>query len=1013
MEAIFKKVKTYLDVLNKNRYYSIGKITDVTYYPCEYKEAGEMPDVTLFVPFDINKDTWGNGYDKHAWFRFFVDVPEDYENIFLYMNDYSQSNAGLDVAKNPQFIAYVDGKIVQGIDIHHRRLYFKSAGKHEVIFYAYTGMYPHWGKFNVELMRLNRDVEKLWYDIKIPFDSLDYLQTYSGEYTTILNSLNKAMMLLELYAVPSKEFWASVRKASEYMDNEFYGRLVDPSGDAPTVVGIGHTHIDCAWLWTLKQTREKVQRSFSTVVELMKRYPEYKFMSSQAFLYQNLKEEQPELYEEIKQLIKEGRWECEGAMWVEADCNLSSGESLVRQVMYGKRFFKQEFDVDNRVLWLPDVFGYSAALPQILKKSGVDWFLTSKITWNDTNMMPYDTFKWKGIDGTKINAYFLTAQNKTRGNAPRRFADYVGRTTPAMTAGAYDRYQQKELNNEVILTFGFGDGGGGPTEEHLEMARRLSKGLPGTPCLKIDFAGDTLSRIEERIKDNPRLPVWQGELYLEYHRGTYTSQCKNKKNNRRSEELYLNTELLCTLDKQLLANEFPKTELHKGWEMLLTNQFHDIIPGSSIHEVYEQCDIDYVKIKSIACEKLNGSLSHIATEISQDNGYVVFNPNPTEGKGVIKIDGKSVYVNNIPAKGYACVREFKSDNSISVSEKECENKFFKILFNDDMNIVSLYDKINEREIIAEGGVGNELRIYADYPDKYDAWEWSEYTLDKYISVGGVQSVECVNDGVRAGVRITRSFMSSTFVQTLWLYDDIDRIDVEFDADWQERHQGLKVAFDVDINSSKATYEIQYGTVERPTYKNTSWDKAKFEVCGHRFADLSEGNYGVSLLNDCKYGYDIHDSLMTLTLLRAPTFPDEEADRGKQSCVYSLYPHGGTFDAVKAYSHAYSLNNPMIAIKAFGNYNKLPLRYSPIFVDKQNILCEVIKEAEDSNDYIFRLFECSNTKTTAKIDFGFAVDGVVICDMCENDIKQLDVSNNSVCLDFGAFEIHTIKVKHGK
>ena len=1008
MEALYKKIARYLHILNEHRAYSLGRITDVKYCPCEYKNPGELPSDEALVPFDTFKDTWGNGYDSHAWFKFKVTVPADCDPDDVFIKVITNFPGGWD-PDNPQFIAYVDGKMVQGMDINHTRLYLPSAGEHEVILYAYTGIVPTSAALILELFKLNREVEKLWYDIYTPFDSLRYLDKHSSEYRNIVNMLSHAFDLVDLYKVPSEAFFASVSVASKYMDEEFYGKYCAENQSTLTVTGIGHTHIDCAWLWTLKQTREKVQRSFSTVLELMRKYPEYKFMSSQAFLYQNLKEEAPELYEEIREHIKNGRWECDGSMWVEADCNLSSGESLVRQILYGKRFFKEEFGVDNHILWLPDVFGYAAALPQILRKSGVDWFVTSKISWNDTNMMPYDTFLWKGIDGSEINTYFLTAQEMAAGRAPVRYTTYIGQTNPAMVAGTHNRFQQKELSSESLLTFGFGDGGGGPTEENLEMARRQEKGIPGTPTLKIDFAGNFLARLKKNVENNPRLPVWQGELYLEYHRGTYTSQSKNKKNNRRCEELYLNTELLCSMSNRLFGTPFPKAELHKGWEMVLTNQFHDIIPGSSIKQVYEQCDKDYAIMKSIAHEQMDPAVARIAAGIDAAEGYVVFNPNPTEGKGVVKVDGKTAFVSGIPAKGYACVKSFNTENTIKTTNSSCENKFFKVEFDESMNIRSIFDKRNNREVIRKGGLGNQFRVYADYPDQFDAWEWSQYTIDKYATIDQVESVEEISDGVRAGLKIVRKYMSSTFTQNIWLYEDIDRIDFETTVDWQEKHQGIKAAFDVNINSSRATYEIQYGTTERPTHKNTSWDKAKFEVCAHRFADFSEGNYGVALLNDCKYGHDIHGTVMTLTLLRAPTYPDPDADMGLNTFTYSLYPHGGAMDAAALYAQAYDLNNPMMVEKATGEKTCIPTAYTMAACDKSNVLCEVVKQAEDGEDYVFRFFECSNSATDASITFGFDVEKVELCDMSENTIEALACEGNTVSLPFGAFEIHTLKV----
>ena len=1010
MQSILKGVLRTITVLNENRTVSLGKITDVKWSPCGYRKSDEMPDDAALEPFDTENGTWGNGYDAHAWFRFSVDVPEDFRDIFLSV---ATSKVGTWDPDNPQLLVWVDGNMEQGMDINHTRLYFRSAGRHEITVYAYTGIKTLSSFFRPELFRLNREVEKLWYDIKVPYDAVSYQETYSAEYRSILTELNRAILLLDLYEVPSEAFFASVRVASEWMDAEFYGKFchVSEQENAPVTVGIGHTHIDCAWLWTLRQTREKVQRSFTNALTLMERYPEYRFMSSQALLYQNLKEEAPEIYEQVKQAVKAGKWEVEGAMWVEADCNLTSGESLVRQVLYGKRFFKNEFGVDCRVLWLPDVFGYSAALPQILRKSGVDWFVTSKISWNDTDMMPYDTFLWKGIDGTGINAYFLTAQDAKRGKEPERYTTYVAHVTPQQVAGTWKRYQQKELNNEALITFGYGDGGGGSTEDDLEYGRRLSRGIPGTPAFKIDFAGNMLARLEQKIEHNPRLPVWQGELYLEFHRGTYTSQFRNKKNNRRSESLYLSTEWLCSLDAILLGGKFPKDDLHKGWKMILTNQFHDIIPGSSIRQVYEQCEKDYAEIRSLAEPHKEAAEVAIASRLSGVHGYVVLNPNPTVGNGIVRLNGKSVAVENIPPKGYACVKSFRDTDTVKISRTVCESKRYRLTFDDSMRMTSFYDKENRREILKAGGYGDELRIYSDYVHpNLDAWELESQNLQKYISLTDVQSVEEVQDGVRAGLRITRKHGKSTFVQTIWLSDATDGVTFDLSVDWQERHQWIKVAFDTAINSTRATYEIQYGTVERPTHKNTSWDKEKYEVCGHRFADLSEGNYGVTLLNDCKYGYDIHDGLMTLSMLRAPTYPDPEADRGEMTCTYSLAPHQGAMDAVKTYAMAYALNNPMTVLPATGESDSIPAAFCTVESDAPNILCEVVKAAEDRDGTVYRFFECSNTATTATLRFGYPVKTVTLCDMGENGQRELTITDNTVTMDFRAFEIQTLRVE---
>ena len=1004
--SAYRKIRKYLELLKSQRYYHVRPLEGIRQCPCGYKEGHTPPPPEAFVPFEADA-LWGSGPDSHAWFYLPVEIPEEMRDAPVLLQVRTE-RSGWD-ADNPQFLVYVDGVLRQGMDTNHTQLLLEGKTHYEVYLYGYIGPRVERARLYATICNLRPEVEKLWYDIRVPFESLGYLEPDSGAYAAILERLTAAVDLLDLYALGSPEFFASVARASDWMDREFYGSFCRPS--PVTVQCIGHTHIDCAWLWTLRQTREKVQRSFATVLELMRRYPEYRFMSSQAFLYQNLREEAPALYEEVRQRICEGRWECEGSMWVEADCNLPSGESLVRQVVYGKRFFRREFGVENRILWLPDVFGYSPALPQILRKCGVEWFVTSKISWNDENRMPYDTFLWKGIDGTSVRAYFLTAQDKKRGQKPARGTTYVAHTTPAMVAGTWDRYQQKNLSPEVLLTFGYGDGGGGPTPEHLELARRLSHGIPGTPNARVGFAGEFFDRLARQIDGNPHLPVWQGELYLEFHRGTYTTQAKNKRNNRKSEFLYLNTEWLCCLDRLLNGTPYPKAELTQGWEMILTNQFHDIIPGSSIREVYEQCDRDYTQIRAIAEPLRDQVQDRIAGGLAAGHGCVVFNPSPFPGAGLVRWQGKAAYVAGIPAKGYACPAALKTTHRITCRDRVAESRFYRIAFDEHWQIVSLFDKENGREVIPQGCVANELRVYPDYPDQYDAWEWQEYSLGEYRPIDAVDTVEFVDDGARYGIRIRRTHMHSTVRQTVWLSDDVARIDFETLLDWHDEHQMLKVAFPVDVNAARATYECQYGSVERPTHKNTSWDAQMFEVCGHKYADLSEGNYGVALLNDCKYGYDIHDGVMQLSLLRCPTYPDETADHGESACTYSLYPHGGSLHRSDTVRLAYDLNNPMTALPTTGETDRLPVSYAPVSVDCPNVLCEVCKEAEESDCLILRLYEVSNTRTDAVLQLHFDVQDAWLCDMNENPIAPCTPDGEGrIRCTFRGFEIQTLKLR---
>lgn len=1002
LDVILKKLRDQFVIERK-------PVENITYFPCDYKSGSTLPSLDKFVPF--TKDMrWGYERDEHVWFHFTVDAKEyKGQEIKLCVNT---GLGGCWDATNPQFIAYVDGKIKQGMDTNHEYIYLKGADTYDVMLYGYSGMEAkrQWLLLDAFIEIEQEDVKKLYYDINVPFGALSFLNDNSYEFQSIAMLLEKAINKLNLLKVPSEEFYESVKVAENLLQKEFYQKFCK-SQDIQTIC-IGHTHIDIAWLWTVKQTREKAQRSFATVIELMKKYPEYKFMSSQAILYKMVKEEAPELYEEIKAMIKAGRWEVEGAMWVEADCNLSSGESLVRQVQYGKNFFRDEFGVESRILWLPDVFGYAAALPQILKKSEVDWFVTSKIGWNDTNTMPYDTFNWKGIDGTGITTHFLTAQGEKKGRVPERFSSYCPNTDFNIIDGAWNRYQQKSLSSQAIVTFGFGDGGGGPTDDMLEKLRRTSAGVPGLAQSKIGTATEFFKKMEEDIKKNPHLlPSWQGELYLEFHRGTYTGIAKNKRNNRQCEFLILDTEALCVMLDKLRGEKFPKEELHKAWEVLLTNQFHDIIPGSSIPEVYENSDIEYTELKKLFAKYRQSAFDYVTQNVDKE-GYVVFNPHSHKNSSVVKIDGKSVFVRDIPSKGYKVVTDIECKNSITVKDRCVYTKFFTVKFDKDYNITSIYDKKNHREVIKKGQAANRLFVLENYPTKYDAWELQRSANDKEYTVCGAYDVYTVVDGARTGIHYKKKHMDSEIEQIAWFYEDMPRIDFETKINWQQQRQILKVSFPVDINTDKATYEIQYGTIERPTHFNTSWDQAKFEVCGHKYADLSEGNYGVSLLNDCKYGHDIHNSDMRLTILTSGWNPDNMGnynDQGMHELTYSIYPHKDSLASADTVKYAYDLNLPMVAFKSEGK-GTLASEYSLVKTSCDNVIVEAIKEAEYGDETVVRLYECKNFRTRTSVTFGFDVSEAYIGNLSEKKLKKLTVKNNTVSLDVKPFEIVTLIVK---
>ena len=521
--------------------------------------------------FDSSTDRW-YGKDVYYWFRAQFTVPQSMDGKCIFLKIHTQIEEW-DDGRNPQFLLFVDGKAVQGQDMNHREVRLTDcaeAGRtYTLDLQAYTGILHNEFALKVTADETDLALLKLYYDLKAPADAYHYKRMPEGRTRSLLiEALNGAINKLDLRNPHSPEFDASVAEAQAYIDEHLYQNPELIGHDEIIASCIGHTHIDVAWWWTVSQTREKTARSFSTVLKLMDEYPDYKFMSSQPQLYVFLKERYPEVYAKIKERVKEGRWIPEGGMWLEADCNLTSGESLVRQFLYGKKFFKDEFDIDSKILWLPDVFGYSGALPQIMKECGIEYFMTTKLAWNQIDKFPHDTFMWKGIDGTGILTHLITTPGVGQDVKQTHFTTYNGMLDADAVIGAWDRYQNKDLNNEVLICYGFGDGGGGPTRQMLECSSRLEKGIAGIPKVVQESPVEYFERLDERVRNHKRLPVWEGELYFEYHRGTLTSMGRNKKGNRKSELAMMDLELLSVLAQEKGVS-YPKDELDRMWKIVL------------------------------------------------------------------------------------------------------------------------------------------------------------------------------------------------------------------------------------------------------------------------------------------------------------------------------------------------------------------------------------------------------------------------------------------------------------
>lgn len=1008
MKFIDEKVKAICRKLKELQETELCAIEDVKYCETDYKKTGVFPDpaeMKEYSPYILL-----DGESKHYWFYAKIEPQKSVEGKqLLFATEFDEDG---DCNCNPQCIVYLNGKMVQSLDSMHNRLELEFETEYELYIHFYTGNTSKKVALDTNLVLLDEKIEQLYYDLSVPLDAAMCFDEENENRITILKSLEQALALLDMRVPLSKEFYASIDDVRDYLYKNFYNGVC--GGSKQSVSCIGHAHIDVEWLWVLEQTIEKAQRTFATAVSLMKKYPEYKFIASQPQLYQYVKDDAPELYDEIKELVKKGRWEAEGALWVEADTVMTSGESLIRQIMYGKRFMKEEFGADNKCVWLPDSFGYSAALPQILKKCGIDYFVTSKISWNEFDKMPYDSFMWQGIDGSEIFTYFMTAQDYEGGESCENLTTYNGFINPKHILGSWKRYQQKPYNDNIMVSFGYGDGGGGPTKDMLEQQRRLSFGIPGIPKTKIEFAKTFLDNAYKSFCKNSetmqRMPRWVGELYFELHRGTLTSVGKVKRNNRKCEFLLQTAEKLSVIEGALLNDAYDQKLFDRWWKILLLHQFHDALPGSSIHEVYERCDTDYAMIKREGGELVESKLSRIADNLDTEGGILVFNPNGFECTDVVEVDGKRMLVENIPPCGYKVVSSKIEESRVIIEDKAIENSFYRIEFNDSFEITSLYDKKNEREVVKAGELFNELQLFEDYPKNYDAWEISIYHKQKRWSVTDVSSIETICEGARCGIKITRNCLNSKIIQTIYLYDDLRRIDFDTFIDWKEEHLLLKAAFPVNVHANEATYDIQFGNIKRPTHQNTSWDKAKFEVCGHKWADISDAGYGLSVLNDCKYGYSAEGSTIKLSLLKCATFPNPYADKEEHHFTYSLLPHTGDFREAETARVAYMLNQPLYAVSVPKQDGVLKDEFSFVSSSAENIMIETVKKAETSEAVIVRVYEYFDCRTKADLVFARPIKRAFLCDMLENEVTQLEVKGNKVPVEIANFEVLTIKVE---
>ncbi|MCX4863582.1 glycosyl hydrolase-related protein [Streptomyces sp. NBC_00825] len=872
-----------------------------------------------------------------------------------------------------------------------------------------AGERPLYRFASADLAVLDEEVWHLVLDIEVLSELMRELPVERSRRHEILRALERMLDALDLHDV------AGTARAGREQLAEVLSRPAEAS--AHRISAAGHAHIDSAWLWPLRETVRKASRTFANVTALARDYPELVFAASQAQQYAWVKEHQPHIWERIKQAVAEGQWAPVGSMWVESDANMPGGEALARQLVHGKRFFRQELGVETEEIWLPDTFGYTAAFPQLARLAGVKWFLTQKLSWNQSNKMPHHTFWWEGIDGTRVFTHFPPVDT------------YNAQFHGSELAHAERNFAEKGPATRSLVPFGWGDGGGGPTREMLEKARRL-RNLEGSPRVTIERPAAFFAAAEEEY--GAQAPVWSGELYLELHRATYTTQAKTKQGNRRSEHLLREAELWATtaaLRSPGHRYHYPYEALDRLWKTVLLHQFHDILPGSSIAWVHREARETYERVRV----ELADLVADAVAALGGAKGLMVLNSSPYHRRQVVELDpeasavlpsgaqvqhlagGRTVVPADAPGlgagplNGSAAPEHPVSATGSADGSLVLDNGLLRLVIDADGLIAAVRDLGAGRDVLVPGHRANLLQLHPDHPNHWDAWDIDRHYRRTRTDLADADSVELVEEGpLRAAVRVRRSFGQSHVTQEIRLGAGSRRIDIETEVNWRESEKVLKAAFPLDVHAERSTSEIQFGHVHRPTHDNTGWDAARFEICAHRWLRVAEPGYGVTLLNDSTYGHDVtrtpHPSglgtTVRLTLLRAPRSPDPETDLGRHRFRYALAPGGGITDAVR---EGLALNLPLRAAVA-------PVLPSLVDTGHPAVTVESVKLAEDrGGDVIVRLYESAGGRAGTTLRVGFPVVRAQVTDLLERPLHEADTDEHGLVLSLRPFQILTLRL----
>ena len=1028
---------------------------------------GERPDLdttawqTVHLPFTAPHGA--------VWLRRWVEVPKTLNGYDLAG---SQIWFHMQVGANgpvPTILYYNGSRIALGDDLE-KQLLFNEAKPGDKVLIAVKLLQTqddkdiHAAELNV-VFSSNRPNPSILRDELISAAHL--LPAITADAATLASqekTLDGAATAVDLAALDKGDqsaFDTSLQKAQSELDP------LRPALQEYTVHMTGNAHIDAAWLWPWTETVDVVKRTFSTALQLMNEYPDYTYSQSAAQYYAWMQNKYPDIFQQIQQRVKEGRWEVVGGMWVEPDLNLPDGESTVRQILVAKRYFQKNLGVDVKVGWNPDSFGYNWQLPQIYKKSGIDYFVTQKMAWNDTNQLPLKLFWWQSPDGSRVLTYF-----------PH---DYVNQIEPVKMAT--DLATAINLNpgqNELMHLYGIGDHGGGPTRDMLDSGMRWMEPNKVYPHLefgpsqtffeamakRVDTADAPTWNYETLAAGNTKLsappageisvPVWNDELYLEFHRGTYTTQAKHKWNLRHGSEWLLNAEKYSSL-AWLGGLDYPSSQLNAAWKLQLFNGFHDLAAGSGIGVIYKDAQKQFNVIHWTANDATHNALadidSHIDTDAHAGVPILIWNPlswNRTDvvqatvqmpqaepnGISVLDAQGKPVLnqvlstddsthtyhlllePKDVPSVGYTVLHAVPGTRKVASDLKTngttLENSVLRVVVDPKNGCIdSLYDKQTHFESLASGSCGNLLQAFVDTPKEYDAWNINPNFAEHGTNLTDADSVELVEKGpLRSIVRVKRHWDKSTFVQNIILYAGMDRVDVVNDVDWHETHILLKASFKLAASGPKATFEIPYGTIERPTTRNNSVEDAKFEVPAQRWADLGDGQHGFSLINDSKYGYDVKGNDLRLSLLRSPIWPDPNADRGPQHFQYSLYPHAGGWRAANTVLHGFAFNIPLHAMQVAAHTGELPSTHSFVTVKPENLVLTAMKKSEDGNSLILRFYEWAGKQTTANITVPEGASAATVTNLMEKpEGSALTVSGDHLSVPVGKYSINTVRVDY--